>query len=116
MAGDERKADREKRIKELQAVKPADFTLRDKLTYSQEDMELWGDVMADIGTINTERPNLARMRRFALTAAYNSGWFVTAPKLESTDFILLPPTVVNHVGDAVLTLYNEIVNPDPSFT
>lgn len=111
MSGDER----EKRIGALRAIRPDAFKLRDKLSFSQADMEAWGDVMAELQP-DTDKPNLPRLRRVALTAAHRGGWFETAPELEDGDFILLPPHVVGTVGDLVLLLYNEITNPDPSFT
>jgi hypothetical protein len=109
MSGDKRR----KKIEELRALKASEFVLRDKLDFAQGDLEEWGDV---VGEVDTEKPNLPRLRRVALQAAYKAGWFVTAPKLADEDFVLLPPPLVSAVGDQVLRLYNEVTNPDPSFT
>jgi hypothetical protein len=111
MSGDERK----KRIEELRAIKAGDFKLRDRLSFSQVDMETWGDVMAELQP-DTDKPNLSRLRRIALTAAHRGGWFEAMPELGDDDFVLLPPHVVAAVGDQVLLLFNDITNPDPSFT
>lgn len=111
MPGDERT----KRIAELRELKEADFVLRDKMDFSQADVETWGDVVADM-ELEGKKPNLARLRRVALTAAHKAGWFATCPELGDDDYLLLPPRIINSVGDRVLLLYNEIISPDESFT
>lgn len=104
------------RIKQLGELRPDQFVLRDKLDYVQSDVEAWGDAMARYQIDDTDVTNFARLRRFSLQAAYESGWYIDPPELALDDFPLLPPTLIASVGTQTMSLYNDIMTPDPSFT
>lgn len=112
----QRSDDEKKRIDELKKLKPDDFVLRDGKYITQGDVEDWADAMGEFDLSGEQPLNLPRMRRMSFQAAYRIGWFTEAPKLEPSDFVLLPPLLVSRVGDAVLEFYNKIVIPDTSFT
>lgn len=107
--------ERQARISELRLLKVSDFALRDKLSFCQEDVEIWGEIMGDFSS-DSGKINLARIRRLAFQAAYQGKWFEGAPELAEGDFVLMPPGLVSAVGNAVLDLYNEINVPDMDFT
>lgn len=104
------------RIKHLKDLKPEQFVLRDKMEYVQQDVENWSDAMASYQLDDKDVANFSRLRRFALQAAHETGWFIDPPELKGDDFTLLSPVLVANVGTKALTLFNEIMSPDPSFT
>jgi len=115
-ADDRKKEVRALKASQLKDLKPDQFVLRDKMDYVQQDVENWGDAMGRYQMDDNDVTNFARLRRFSLQAAYETGWFVDPPELLVDDFPLLPPGLVATVGTKALSLFNEIMSPDPSFT
>lgn len=104
------------KIRQLSDLKPDQFVLRDKLDYVQQDVENWGDAMGRFQIEDSDTTNFARLRRYSLQAAYETGWFIDPPELTADDFVLLSPVLVSSVGTKAMSLFNEIMTPDPSFT
>lgn len=108
--------EKQDRVAELRQLTVAMFKLRDAETYTQFEIEEWADRMADVD-MGGETINLPRIRRRAFQAAFQAGWFDDgSPELATEDFLLLRPSLVSALGDAVMAIYNKITVLDPAFT
>ncbi len=104
-----------KRARELKAIAPDQFVVRDAELLTQGDIEEWAEAMGGFD-LSGDNMNLPKMRRLAFQAAYKIGWFKEAPALSDEDFLLLPPMVVSRCGDMALALYNKVTIPEVPFT